>query len=201
MSDLRLGEFDRPLPVGSAGRRSGGWWGMLALILTEAALFGYLIFSYLYLASQNWSAWPPDGKPELLLSGANTLILLSSSFFVWACEKCVRRRRKWLGAGSMGIGIVLGVVFVGIQFHEWHDKPYGLTTNLYGSLYFTMTGLHMAHVVVGLVVLSLLLIWTALGYFDEKRCAALQIGALYWHFVDVVWLFLFSTLFLSPYLS
>ena len=201
MSDQRLAELRQVLPVGSAGRRSGGWWGMLALISTEAALFGYLIFSYLYLASQNSTAWPPDGKPKLLVAGVNTLILLSSSFFVWACEKCVRRRRKRLGAASMAVGIVLGALFVGIQLHEWLGKPYGMTSNLYGSLYFTITGLHLVHVVVGLVVLMLLLIWTALGYFDEKRCAALQIGALYWHFVDIVWLFIFTTLYLTPYLS
>ena len=75
---------------------------------------------------------------------------------------------------------------------EWHDHPYGLTAHLYGSLYFTITGFHMAHVVVGLIVLLLLLLWTALGYFDERRCAALTIGGLYWHFVDVVWLFIFT---------
>jgi cytochrome c oxidase subunit 3 len=58
----------------------------------------------------------------------------------------------------------------------------------------------MAHVAVGIVVLLFLLLWTALGYFDEQRCAALTIGGLYWHFVDVVWLFIFSTLYLTPYL-
>jgi cytochrome c oxidase subunit 3 len=58
----------------------------------------------------------------------------------------------------------------------------------------------MAHVAVGIVVLLFLLLWTALGYFDDKRCAALTIGGLYWHFVDVVWLFIFSTLYLTPYL-
>jgi cytochrome c oxidase subunit 3 len=181
----------RLLPVGSAGERSSGWWGCLTLIATEGALFGYLIFSYLYLASQSPQHWPPEGLPKLGLGIANTVILLSSSGFVWLCERLVRRRRLRWAVVSMAVGVVLGCVFVGIQMIEWHDHPYGLTTHLYGSLYFTITGFHMAHVAV---------LWTALGYFDEKRCAALTIGGLYWHFVDVVWLFIFSTLYLTPYL-
>ncbi|MFM0034615.1 cytochrome c oxidase subunit 3 [Paraburkholderia strydomiana] len=188
------------LPVGSAGERSGGWWGCLMLIVTEGSLFGYLIFSYLYLASQSPQHWPPEGLPKLGLGIANTLILLSSSVFVWWCERCVRRRRLRWAVASMAAGVALGGVFMGVQLLEWRDHPYGVTTHLYGSLYFTITGFHMAHVAVGIVVLLFLLLWTALGYFDDKRCAALTIGGLYWHFVDVVWLFIFSTLYLTPYL-
>ncbi|MCC8396165.1 cytochrome c oxidase subunit 3 [Paraburkholderia sp. MMS20-SJTR3] len=190
----------RPLPVGSAGERSSGWWGCFTLIATEAALFGYLIFSYLYLASQSQQHWPPEGLPKLGLGSVNTVILLSSSVFVWGCEKLVRRKRLHWAVASMAAGIVLGCIFMGIQLREWHERPYNLTSHLYGSLYFTITGFHMAHVAVGIVVLALLLIWTALGYFDDKRCAALSVGGLYWHFVDIVWLFIFSTLYLTPYL-
>ncbi|MEQ5844377.1 cytochrome c oxidase subunit I (plasmid) [Paraburkholderia acidicola] len=187
------------LPVGSAGERSGGWWGCLTLIITEGALFGYLIFTYLYLAAQTAQRWPPEGLPKLGPGIANTAILLSSSGFVWFCERCVRRRRQRLAVASMAVAVVLGIAFVGIQLHEWHNHPYGPATHLYGSLYFTITGFHMAHVVVGIVVLALLLLWIALGYFDGERCVALTIGGLYWHFVDVVWLFIFTTLYLTPY--
>src|ERR1700761_3116799 len=96
-----------PLPIGSAGERSGGWWGCFTLIATEGALFGYLIFSYLYLASQSQQHWPPEGLPKLGLGSANTVILLSSSVFVWFCERCVRRRRLRLGVASMAVAIVL----------------------------------------------------------------------------------------------
>ncbi|ALL71631.1 cytochrome c oxidase subunit I (plasmid) [Paraburkholderia caribensis MBA4] len=203
MSDiLRDDTCEHParLPVGSAGERSGGWFGCLALIVTEGSLFGYLIFSYLYLASQSGTTWPPEGLPKLGLGLVNTAILLSSSVFVWLCERCVRRRRLHWAVVSMSVALVLGVTFAGIQLKEWHNHPYGLTAHLYGSLYFTITGFHLAHVAVGLVGLALLLLWTALGFFDEKRCVALTIGGLYWHFVDLVWLFIFATLYLSPYL-
>jgi cytochrome c oxidase subunit III len=201
MADILEAERDLALPVGSAGKRSGGWWGMLALIATEAALFAYLIFSYLYLAALSPVHWPPEGQPKLGLATLNTGLLLLSSVFVWLCERLVRRGRQRAGVASLAVGIVLGIAFVGVQMHEWADHPYGLTTHLYGSLYFTITGFHMAHVVVGLIVLCFLLVWTSLGYFDARRYAALTIGGLYWHFVDVVWLFIFTTLYLSPYWS
>jgi cytochrome c oxidase subunit 3 len=153
----------------------------------------------LYLAVQNTQHWPPEGLPKLPLGSINTLILLSSSGFVWLCERFVKRGRVRPAVISMIVAIVLGIVFVGIQLHEWHAHPYGLTSNLYGSLYFTITGFHMAHVLVGLVVLILLCTWTALGYFEAHRHAALTIGGLYWHFVDVVWLFIFTTIYLTPY--
>jgi len=193
-------QLDKPLPVGSEGKRSGGWWGVLALIVTEGSLFGYLLFTYFYLASQTEQHWPPEGLPSLVMPGVNTLILLTSSVFVWASERCIRRRQLHWSLALMALAFILGVCFVVIQLHEWSIKTYDMTSNLYGSLYFTITGFHMLHVLVGLIVLLILLLWTALGYFDDRRYAAVIIGGLYWHFVDVVWLFVFATLYLSPYL-
>ncbi|MDD5266534.1 MAG: cytochrome c oxidase subunit 3 [Methylococcales bacterium] len=191
---------DKPLPVGSEGKRSGGWWGVLALIVTEGSLFGYLLFTYFYLASQTEQHWPPEGLPALAVPGMNTLILLSSSVFVWACERCIKYRQLRWSLASMALAFILGVCFVVIQLNEWSKKTYDMTSDLYGSLYFTITGFHLLHVVVGLIILLMLLLWIALGYFDDRRYAAVTIGGLYWHFVDVVWLFVFTTLYLSPYL-
>jgi len=188
------------LPVGSEGKRSGGWWGVLSLIVTEGSLFGYLLFTYFYLASQTEQHWPPDGLPALLIPGVNTIILLASSVFVWASERCIQRRQMHWSIASMVLAVILGICFVVIQLHEWSIKTYTMTSNLYGSLYFTITGFHMLHVIVGLIILLMLLVWIVLGYFDDRRYAAVTIGGLYWHFVDVVWLFVFATLFLSPYL-
>ncbi len=196
---VRVFRLDQPLPVGSAGRRAGGYWGMWTLIATEAALFGYLIFSYLYLYSQRDGQWPPDGMPKLGPALFNTVVLLSSSAFVLLSERAVKREKRGMAVMWMSIAIVLGVLFVGVQLKEWHDHPYGPSSHLYGSLYFTITGFHMLHVVAGLVVLVLLGTWAALGYFDERRHTVLTIGGMYWHFVDIVWLFIFSTLYISPY--
>ncbi|WP_442497770.1 cytochrome c oxidase subunit 3 [Methylobacter sp. sgz302048] len=193
-------QLDRPLPIGSEGKRAGGWWGLLALIVTEGALFGYLLFSYFYLASQTQQHWPPEGLPQLGIASLNTAMLLASSVFVWAGERSLRRRQLQWSLASMAVAILLGAGFVMVQLGEWGHKHYDMTANLYDSLYFTITGFHLLHVAVGLVILLLLLLWTALGYFDDRRYAAVTIGGVYWHFVDVVWLFVFTTLYLTPYL-
>jgi cytochrome c oxidase subunit III len=192
--------LDQPLPVGSEGKLAGGWWGILALIVTEGSLFGYLLFSYFYLSSQAEQHWPPEGPPSLLLPGINTAILVTSSVCVWLSERCLAHKKKWESMMGMLLAIVLGALFVGIQLVEWNNKTYGMTSDLYGSLYFTITGFHMLHVVIGLGILLLLLLWISFRYFDEKRHAALTIGGIYWHFVDVVWLFVFTTLYLFPYM-
>ena len=189
------------LLVGTVDRRASGWWGMLTLILSEGFLFAYLLFSYYYFAVQYGRAWLPPELPSLRLSAPNTIILLLSSVAVWFGERGVRqgsRARLLLG---LLVGLVLGGTFVGIQLIEWSHKPYTLASDPYGSLYFTITGFHMVHVVVGLLVLLVLLLWSALGYFDRERLAPVAIGAIYWHFVDAVWLTVFFTFYITPYLS
>ena len=193
-------QTDQSLPVGSKGKLSTGWWGMLALIATEASLFGYLLFAYFYLASQTEQHWPPDGMPLLLMPCLNTLILLASAVSVWASEHYIRRNQFRWSLTSMALTLILGICFVVIQLNEWSNKTYDMTSNLYGSLYFTITGFHILHVIAGLIILLMLLLWIALGYFDDRRYAAITIGGMYWQFVNVVWLFEFITLYLSPYL-
>jgi len=180
--------------------RSTGWWGMWTLIATESALFGYLLFAYFYLDAQAEHHWPPKGLPDLTMPGLNTLLLLSSSFFVWLAERGLKRDKRTSCMGFMVVAIILGAGFVAVQLREWRRSNYSPSSDIYGSLYFTITGFHMLHVVIGLIVLSLLLLWTGLGYFNPKRYSALSIGGLYWHFVDAVWLFIFTSLFLLPYL-
>ena len=190
-----------PLSVGSIDRRASGWWGMLTLILTEAFLFAYLLFSYYYFAVQYGRPWLPAELPSFRLSGPNTVILIVSSIAVWFGERGTRRGSRWQQVLGLLAGLVLGVVFVGIQLREWMDKPFGLASHSYGSLYFTVTGFHMAHVVAGLVVLAALALWSALGYFDRARMAPVTIGAIYWHFVDAVWLTVFFTFYVTPHLG
>ena len=130
----------------------------------------------------------------------NTAILLASSAGVWIGERYVRQGQINSSITGFVAAIALGSSFIVIQLLEWRSKTYDINSDLYGSLYFTITGFHMCHVVIGLAILMLLLVWTLLGYFDDRRYAAITIGGAYWHFVDVVWLFVFSALYISPYL-
>jgi heme/copper-type cytochrome/quinol oxidase subunit 3 len=187
------------LPIGARGRNSVGWPGMLCLIATESSLFAYLLFSYYYMALQHGPAWLPERHPSLTLALPNTVVLLASSGFVWWGEEGVKHARRGQHLLGLGIGILLGVTFLVVQGFEWKAKTYGLATSSYGSLYFTTTGFHMAHVVVGVLVLMVVFLWSVLGYFSPRHHARMTIASIYWHFVDVVWLFVFTTYYLSPY--
>lgn len=187
------------LGFGSVGKGSSGWLGIVMLILTEGSLFGYLLFSYFYMQLQLGRDWLPPELPSFRLSGPNTVLLVLSSVAVWAGERGVKHDRRWLGVAGLSAGFVLGSVFVGIQVKEWMDKPFVLDTSSYSSLFFTITGFHMAHVIVGLFVLATLILWTALGLFGSGRHAPIGIGSLYWHFVDAVWLAVFTSLYITPY--
>jgi heme/copper-type cytochrome/quinol oxidase subunit 3 len=194
-------DLARPLPVGSKGRLSSGWWGMWCVLATEAALFAYLLFSYFYIAAQAPAPFVDGGAPKLTVALPGTLILVAASLTVWWGERGIMRGH----AGRLRIGIgatlVLGTIFVALQLHEWRGKKFSVDKDAYGSLFFTITGFHMAHVVFGLLMLLVLLVWASLGYFDQRRHSAVSIGAIYWHFVTVVWLAVFATLYLTPYLG
>ncbi len=190
-----------PLLVGSVDRRASGWWGMLTLILTEAFLFAYLLFTYFYFAVQYGRSWLPAELPSFRLSLPATVLLLASSIAVWAAERSIRRAARGGLLVGLLVGLLLGALFVGVELLEWQSKPFTLASSAYGSLYYTITGFHLAHVVVGLLILAAVLIWSALGYFDRERLAPVSIGAIYWHFVVAVWLAQFFTLYLTPYLS
>ena len=187
------------LPIGARGRNSVGWPGMLCLIATESSLFAYLLFSYFYMALQHGPEWLPERHPSIALAGPNTLILLASSAAVWWGENGVKHARRGQHLIGLGVGILLGVTFLVVQGFEWKAKTYGLDTSSYGSLYFTITGFHMAHVVVGVLVLATVFLWSVLGYFSPRHHARMTIASIYWHFVDVVWLFVFATFYLSPW--
>ena len=190
------------IPVGSSGRRASGWWGMMTLIVTEGSLFGFLLFSYYYLAVQHGSEWLPSPLPGFRLSLPNTVLLLASSYVAWRGERAVRRGSSPLrSAAWLAIAAVMGAIFVFVQTLEWATKTFTPMTSSYGSLYFTITGFHMAHVIAGIAILLVLAVWSALGYFDRVRNAPVSIGVIYWHFVDVVWLAVFFSIYVTPRLD
>jgi len=198
MSD---GAVTAPLRVGSTGRKAGGWYGMLALVVTEASLFLYLLFSYYYFALWGGGRFVPEPLPKFDLAGPDTAVLLLSSVAVWWGERGMRRLSRGRTMTGLALAVVLGLAFVGVQLIEWAQKPFHFNQTSYSALYFTITGFHMAHVIVGLIILLVLLIWTQRGYFDARRDVPIAVGAIYWHFVDAVWLAVFFTIYVTPQLG
>lgn len=198
MSDLPF--ESRPLPVGGVERTSVGWWGMVCFIATEASLFAYLLFSYFYLAVELDSNWLP-AKPSFRYSLPGIILLIASSAAMWWGSRGARRgARGHLLLGTL-LAFLLGIGFIVLQIVEWKSKTFTLRSSEYGSIFFTITGIHLAHAIVGVVALLLILVWSALGYFDGKRNTPVLIVAAYWHFVVAVGVAVFLALYVTPYLG
>src|ERR1700679_3207859 len=115
------------LPVGAMDTRASGWWAMIFTIFTEASLFAYLLFAYYYLAVQPHmpGTFPEGGPPQLGMASLNTLILLTSSVAVGWAQLGIEHNNKWRLVAGLGLGAVLGMVFLVIQGLEWTGQPFG----------------------------------------------------------------------------
>jgi len=188
----------RELPIQGKGRSDPGWWAMVWTIATEAMLFAFLLFSFYYIGSMARSAWPPSGPLSLKLSLPNTIILIVSSIFMWLAERGIERGSHTQLRAFLAITFLLGLAFAIIQGFEWRAQPFRPTTGVFGSLFYTITGFHGAHVIVGLIMNLFVQMRAWFGGFTRERHLAVTNAAMYWHFVDVVWLFVFISLYISP---
>jgi heme/copper-type cytochrome/quinol oxidase subunit 3 len=188
------------LPPNAYAAHSSGRWGMRLLIVTESSFFAYLLFSYFYLGSMA-STWPPGGPPALTIAAPDTVILLFSSVTLWWAEKGIERGVQARLRAGLLITFVLGAVFLVLQGVEWSQKTFTPQTSAYGSLYFTVTGFHGAHVAAGLLMNLVVQFWAWRGFFSAKRHELVSNAALYWHFVDAVWIAVFTSLYLIPRLT
>jgi cytochrome c oxidase subunit III len=189
-----------PAPKPLSGERSPAWWGMVCLIATEATLFAMLLFSYFFV---RWGAayWPPPGTPlpELRTIIPATILLLGSSIpMVWA-DRSIRRGRQQALRLGLALAWVMAAIFVLLEMREWGHLGFGPRSSVYASMFFTITGLHLTHVTIALLMGAYIQLRAWRRHFDSQHFLAIENVSLYWHFVDVVWVFVFLTVYLSPY--
>lgn len=190
------------LPRTGVGKNAPGWWGMMLFCATEAALFAYFIVSYFYLHGAAVAFAAEGGRhSSLRLPVLMTVLLVSSSFALRWGEKGIERGDNMRLMVSLGVTILLGLAFLAAQGVEYAHSDHMPQTNAYWSVFFTITGVHGAHVAMGLLMLVMNLIRASLGQFTSDRRLAVQNGALYWHMVDAIWLVIFTTLYLLPRLT
>ncbi|MEP6778584.1 MAG: cytochrome c oxidase subunit I [Gemmatimonadaceae bacterium] len=197
-ADVSVPSRDGALIVEGSGTQSVAWWGMVCLLVTEGAFFFYLLVSYFYLASSSTNAFPTHGAPELPLVLCNTLLLLASSATLEWGKRGVRSGNRMRATIGTSITALLGTTFLCLQLVEYSRKVSGPTDDAYASLFFTITGFHGLHVLVGVVMLLVLITRIVRGHFSEAHHTAVTNVAMYWHFVDVVWLVVFTSLYLTP---
>ena len=179
---------------------SRGTMGMALTIVTEALLFVTLFFAYFYVGHDH-AEWPPD-LPKVQLALVLLGILLASSGVLWLSERSLRRGARTAARLWLLLTLVLGVLFVGVQALEYrnHLRILRPSTDAYGSLFYVITSFHALHVVGGLLMLGFVACQPDLEPTESPH-RPLHNAALYWHFVDVVWIAVVVLLYLAPHFA
>jgi cytochrome c oxidase subunit I+III len=189
------GPFGESWPFGGVDNMKTGVWIFLA---SDVVLFGAFIGAYVFLRfSVGWTGWEP--VPENIMPGLiNTYLLLTSSFAVVLALEAAERKNRWGVIASLATTLVLGLGFLGNKAIEWNHlfhEGVWLSTNIRASTFFLTTGLHAAHVITGLVIVAYMIPRAYRGaYLDDN--GPIEHFGLYWHFVDIVWLFLFPLFYI-----
>ena len=181
--------------------------GMILFICSEVMFFSGLFAAYFSVRASTvpWPPAPPTVPPELAdrfnlhgepwFAGLLTLVLIASSFTcqlgVWA----IRRDDRTGFIRAIGVTLVLGIVFLIGQIYDYSTLGFGISDTPFGTTFYTLTGFHGAHVFGGAIMLAVVLYRGLAGQFSSKHHDAVEATSLYWHFVDVVWIVLYSTLY------
>ena len=177
---------------------SRGIVGIAWLIVAESAIFIIFVVAYLFYIGKSLSG--PTPRDVLEVPIFTTICLLSSSFTVMRAVSYLEKSKTKLCSLWLAITILLGAIFLAGTAREWHELIYrdGLTirTNLFGTTFYSLVGLHATHVVVGLVMLSAALIFLLRGEATSAHAERLEVLSLYWHFVDGVWVIVFTVVYI-----
>jgi cytochrome c oxidase subunit 3 len=174
-----------------------GTVGMACLIIAEAAIFIIFVVAYIFYIGKSLSGPTPAQVLELPIFG--TICLLSSSITIHFAGTALRLQNLRNFTLQLAGTVLLGAIFLITTAQEWyhliHDEGLTLQTNLFGTTYYSLVGLHATHVVVGLIMLSIALVLSLRGLVNEEHAERFEVLSLYWHFVDAVWVVVFLVVY------
>jgi cytochrome c oxidase subunit III len=171
--------------------------GMFIFIASEIMLFGSFFAAYFFVRVVAGTPWPtPPYQLPVFVAGLNTIILVTSSFTMhWALQSIKRGNRAGLKAG-LALTFLLGLSFLLTQVTEYARIGFAPYTDAFGTIFFCLTGLHGAHVFVGLTLLLAATVRSFRGHYSEKEHLGVEIPGIYWHFVDVMWIVVYTTVYI-----
>jgi cytochrome c oxidase subunit 3 len=171
--------------------------GMLLFIASEIMLFGSFFTAYFFIRVSGSEPWPlPPFHLPVFIAGVNTAILVTSSFSMhWALQSIKRGNRAGLQAGLV-LTFLMGLSFLLTQISEYARVGFAPHDGAFGTIFYCLTGLHGAHVFVGLTILLFITIRSFRGHFSPEHHHGVEIGGIYWHFVDVMWIVVYSTVYI-----
>jgi cytochrome c oxidase subunit 3/cytochrome o ubiquinol oxidase subunit 3 len=170
---------------------------MFSLIAAESAIFTIFVVAYIFYLGKSISGPTPKDVLELPILG--TICLLSSSLTIHLAVRALRQGKVSAFGLWWFVTMALGTIFLVGTAREWHhliyDKGLTVSTNLFGTTYYSLVGLHAFHVTVGLLAIALAMIFTLFGQVKPEHGERAEVFSLYWHFVDVVWVIVFTVVY------
>ena len=196
VGDIAQHEHHGPPEAHRSSRVDAQLLGMLLFIISEVMLFGAFFTAYFFLRVVANDEWPAAGTElPVLIAGVNTAILLSSSLTMhWALVGAKNENRFAMKAGLFTT-FMLGLTFLTVQINEYFHVGFAVGENAQTSIFYGLTGLHGAHVFVGITLLTFATIRAFRGHFSPEEHRGVEIPGIYWHFVDVMWIIVYSSIY------
>jgi cytochrome c oxidase subunit III len=171
--------------------------GMLLFIISEVMVFGAFFTAYFFIRVVGGAPWPAEGMHlPVAIAGVNTAILLSSSLTMhWTLESAKSGNRWGLKAGILTT-FLLGTTFLFVQINEYANVGFAPQDSAQGTIFYGLTGLHGAHVFIGLTLLAMVLVRSFRGHFTPEEHRGVEVPGIYWHFVDGMWVIVYTTIYI-----
>jgi cytochrome c oxidase subunit 3 len=171
--------------------------GMLLFIISEVMVFGAFFTAYFFIRIAQGNPWPAPGTSlPVEVAGMNTAILISSSFTIHWAETSIKRGNRWGLKAGMLTTFLLGCTFLFIQINEYANIGFAPQDGAQQTIFYSLTGLHGAHVFIGLILLLVVTIRAFRGHYSPEEHRGVEVPGIYWHFVDIMWIVVYTTVYL-----
>jgi cytochrome c oxidase subunit III len=171
--------------------------GMLLFIISEIMVFGAFFTAYFFIRVAQGDPWPATGTSlPASVAGVNTAILVSSSFTIHWAEQSIKRGNRFGLKAGMLLTFLLGCSFLFIQINEYANIGFAPQDAAQQTIFYSLTGLHGAHVFIGLLLLLFVTIRSFRGHYSAEEHRGVEIPGIYWHFVDIMWIVVFFTVYI-----
>jgi cytochrome c oxidase subunit 3 len=170
--------------------------GMLLFIISEVMVFGAFFTAYFFIRVAQGDPWPATGTNlPIAVAGFNTAILVSSSFTLHWAEAALKRGNRFGLKAGIVMTFLLGATFLFIQINEYANIGFAPHDTAQGTIFYGLTGLHGAHVTIGLILLLIVAIRSFRGHYSQEEHRGVEVPGIYWHFVDIMWIVVYLTVY------
>ena len=190
-------EHHGPLEANRSSRVEPQLLGMLLFIISEVMVFGAFFTAYFFIRVSVGNPWPAPGtKLPVEVAGVNTAILVSSSFTMHWAQTAIKRGNRFALKAGMLTTFALGATFLFVQINEYANIGFAPQDAAQQTIFYSLTGLHGAHVLIGLILLLIVNIRSFRGHYSPEEHRGVEVPGIYWHFVDIMWIIVYTTVYI-----